>query len=191
MITSGVQQALDLLARLLLKQREPVWMEDPGYFGAMLAFRNAGARMIPVPVDEHGIKVDLGKRRCPAAKLAYVTPAHQFPLGAAMSMDRRLELLEWARHSRAYVIEDDYDSEFRFDGRPMPTLRAIDSGDNVILVGTFNKMLFPSIALGYVVLPPALVDSFLALRYATDLGTMGSSRSCSPNSFMQATWGDI
>ena len=171
-ITSGVQQALDLLSRLLLKPGEPVWMEDPGYFGAILAFRNARARIIPVPVDDFGLKVDIGKRRCASARHAYVTPAHQFPLGAAMSMDRRLDLLAWARHSRAYVIEDDYDSEFRFEGRPTPTLRGIDSENNVILVGTFNKLLFRSIALGYVVLPPALLDPFLGLRYATDLGTV-------------------
>lgn len=172
-ILSGVQQALDLLSRLLLKPGEAVWMEDPGYFGATLAFRNAGAKIIALPVGEHGIRVSEGRQLCPSAKLAYVTPAHQFPLGSIMSPDTRLELLAWAREVRAFVIEDDYDSEYRFERRPIPTLCSLDGGGNVILVGTFNKLLFPSLGLGYVVLPPALVDPFLALRYGADLCTVG------------------
>lgn len=172
-IVSGVQQALDLLSRLLLKPNDPVWMEDPGYFGAVLAFRNVGARIIPVPVEEHGLQVPVGRRKCASAKLAYVTPAHQFPLGTVMSPGTRLDLLAWAREARAFIIEDDYDSEYRFEGRPIPALSSLDAGGNVILVGTFNKLLFPSLALGYVVLPPALVDPFLALRYGTDLCQAG------------------
>lgn len=172
-ILSGVQQALDLLSRLLLKPSDAVWTEDPGYFGATLAFRNAGAKIIPAPVGEHGLRVSEGKQMCASAKLAYVTPAHQFPLGSVMSPDTRLELLAWAREARAFVIEDDYDSEYRFERRPIPTLCSLDAGGNVILVGTFNKLLFPSLGLGYVVLPPALVDPFLALRYGADLCTVG------------------
>lgn len=172
-ITSGVQQALDLLARLLLKPNDPVWMEDPGYFGAALAFRNAGARIVPVPVDDQGISVSRGRRLSRTAKLAYVTPAHQFPFGVTMSIERRVELLSWASKTGAYVIEDDYDSEFRFEGRPVPALQGLDRHSNVILLGTFNKLLFPTLRLGYAVLPPDLVDRFLSFRYGTDLHGTG------------------
>ena len=172
-VVSGVQQALDLLSRLLLRPNDPVWMEDPGYFGAVMAFRNAGARIVPVPVDANGLRVSAGRRKCPSARLAYVTPAHQFPLGTTMSLDRRIDLLSWARESRALIIEDDYDSEYRFEGRPVPTLRSLDAGENVILVGTFNKLLFAALGLGYIVLPSRLVDPFLALRYGTDLCHVG------------------
>jgi GntR family transcriptional regulator/MocR family aminotransferase len=168
-IVSGVQQALDLLARCLLKPADPVWMEDPGYFGATLAFRNAAAKIIPVPVDQEGISVAAGRRLCARAKAAYVTPGHQFPLGTTMSLERRLALIAWARESGAYVIEDDYDSEFRFEGKPVPAMQALDGGGNVVFVGTFNKLLFPSLRMGYVVLPPDLVDPFLSLRYGTEL----------------------
>ncbi len=169
-ITTGVQQTLDLTARLLLKPNDPVWFEDPGYFGALIALRNARARIIPVPVRAEGIDVAAGARLSPRAKLAYVTPAHQFPLGVAMSLDTRLDLLAWARRAGAWILEDDYDSEYRFEGSPVPTLHSLDSA-RVILTGTFNKLLFPSLALGYVVLPPSLVDDFVALRYGADLCT--------------------
>jgi GntR family transcriptional regulator/MocR family aminotransferase len=107
------------------------------------------------------------------AKGAYLTPAHQFPLGVTMPLERRLAILAWARDARAFLIEDDYDSEFRFEGRPVPSLQGLDKGESVILLGTFNKLLFPSLRLGYVVLPPALVDPFLAFRYGTDLHPAG------------------
>jgi GntR family transcriptional regulator/MocR family aminotransferase len=168
-VTSGVQQGLDVLARLLLKPGESVWMEDPGYFGAAMAFRNAGAKIVPVPVDDRGLSVSAGRETAGRAKCAYVTPAHQFPLGTTMSIERRVELLAWASEAGAFVIEDDYDSEYRFEGRPRPALQGLDRNGNVILLGTFNKLLFPSIRLGYAVLPPALVDRFLAFRYGTDL----------------------
>ena len=167
-IVSGVQQALDLLARLLLKPGDAVWMEDPGYFGAATAFRNAGARIIPVRVDAQGISVAQGKRLCAAAKGAYVTPAHQSPLGMTMPLERRLALLAWAREARAFVIEDDYDSEYRFEGRPVPALQGLDESERVILVGSFNKLLFPAIRLGYIVVPPALLDPLLAFRFGAD-----------------------
>ena len=168
MIVSGVQQALDLLARLLLKPRDPVWMEDPGYFGASIAFGSVGARIIPVPVDEEGLSVAAGKKLCPRAKGVYLTPAHQFPLGVTMSLERRMAVLDWASHAGAFVIEDDYDSEFRFEGQPIPALQSLDDHSNVILIGSFSKTLFPSLRLGYVVLPPSLVDYFLSFRYRTD-----------------------
>jgi len=172
-IVSGVQQALDLLARVLLKSGDAVWVEDPGYFGAVTAFNNVGAKIVPVPVDEHGLSVSRGMQLALRAKGAYLTPAHQFPLGVTMPLERRLAILAWARDARAFLIEDDYDSEFRFEGRPVPSLQGLDKGESVILLGTFNKLLFPSLRLGYVVLPPALVDPFLAFRYGTDLHPAG------------------
>jgi GntR family transcriptional regulator / MocR family aminotransferase len=167
-VVSGVQQALDLLARLLLKRDDPVWMEDPGYFGAAIAFDNAGAKIIPVPVDEQGLCVSAGVKLSAQAKGVYVTPAHQFPLGTIMSLERRMAVLSWASRAGAFVIEDDYDSEYRFEGRPVPALQSLDQGSTVIFIGSFSKLLFPSLRLGYVVLPPSLVDFFLAFRYRTD-----------------------
>jgi GntR family transcriptional regulator/MocR family aminotransferase len=176
MIVSGAQQALDLLARFLLKPGEPVWMEDPGYFGASIAFRNAGARVIPTPVDDQGLSVAAGLRACREAKGVYVTPGHQFPLGMTMSLERRMQVLQWASRAGAFVIEDDYDSEYRFEGRPVPALQSLDRNSNVILVGSFNKLLFPWLRIGYVILPPALVDIFSALRYRTDFHNVSSDQ---------------
>jgi GntR family transcriptional regulator / MocR family aminotransferase len=167
-IVSGVQQALDLLARLLLSAHDPVWMEEPGYFGARIAFENAGARIVPVPVDAEGIVVTRGIETAAAAVGAYVTPAHQFPLGPAMSLARRIDLLKWAARARAFIIEDDYDSEFRFEGRPIPALMSLDPGSNVILVGSMSKLLFPALRIGYIVAPPALTDLVAAFRLRTD-----------------------
>lgn len=167
-LVSGVQQALDLLTRLLLRQGDAIWMEDPGYFGATIAFANVGAKVIPVPVDDQGLSVSDGVRICPDAKGAYVTPAHQFPLGMTMSLERRMTLLKWASRTGAFVIEDDYDSEYRFEGRPVPALQSLDRTANVIFIGSFTKLLFPSLRIGYVVLPPSLADYFLAFRYRTD-----------------------
>jgi GntR family transcriptional regulator/MocR family aminotransferase len=168
-IVSGVQQGLDLLSRLLLGPGDPVWMEDPGYFGATIAFRNAGAKIVPVPIDEQGISIAEGRRCCARPKGVYVTPGHQFPLGMTMSLERRLELIAWAHREGVFVIEDDYDGEFRFAGRPVPTMQSLDGGGNVIVVGTFNKLLFSSLRLGYVVLPAPLIEPFLALRFGMDL----------------------
>jgi len=167
-VVSGAQQALDLLARVLLKHGEPVWMEDPGYFGASIAFDTVGAKIIPVPVDEQGLDVGAGIKICQRAKGAYVTPGHQFPLGTTMSLERRMALLDWAARAGAFVIEDDYDSEYRFEGTPVPALQSLDENSNVIMVGSFGKLLFPSLRIGYVVLPAPLVDYFRAFRYRTD-----------------------
>jgi GntR family transcriptional regulator/MocR family aminotransferase len=169
LVVSGAQQGLDLIARVLLKRDEPLWMEDPGYFGASVAFSTVGARIIPVPVDEQGLDVGAGIKMCRRAKGAYVTPAHQFPLGMTMSLERRMALLDWASRAGAFVIEDDYDSEYRFEGRPVPALQGLDENSNVILVGSFSKLLFPSLRIGYLVLPASLVDYFRAFRYRTDL----------------------
>ncbi len=175
-IVSGVQQAVDLLARLLVRPGDPVWIEDPGYSGAIGALRNAGARIVAVRVDSDGLDVAAGRKASPAARLAYVTPAHQFPLGVTMSLDRRFQLLRWARECGARIIEDDYDSEFRFLGRPVPALQGLDRSDSVTYIGTFNKALFPALRLAYVVLPHDLVDPFLALRFKADRYPPGISQ---------------
>jgi GntR family transcriptional regulator/MocR family aminotransferase len=175
-VVSGVQQALDLLARLLLKPGDPVWMEDPGYFGATIAFNNTGAQMIPVPVDKQGLAVSAGLKMCRRAKGVYITPAHQFPLGMTMSLERRLALLNWASRMGAFILEDDYDSEYRFEGPPVPAMQSLDQNSNVIFIGSFNKLLFPSLRIGYVVLPPSLVDLFLAFRYRTDLHNLSADQ---------------
>ena len=167
-IASGIQQALDLLARLLLKKGDRIWMEDPGYFGARIAFENAGARIVAVPIDEEGLSISAGIKAGPSAKGAYVTPAHQFPLGVTMSLERRMALLRWAARTGAFVIEDDYDSEYRFEGPPVPALQSLDLHSSVISVGSFSKTLFPALRLGYAVLPMSLIDLFLAFRYRTD-----------------------
>src|SRR5579863_3502021 len=167
-IVSGIQQALDLLARLLLKKNEAIWMEDPGYFGARIAFDNVGAKLVAVPVNEDGLSVSAGIRICPDAKGAYVTPAHQFPLGVTMSLERRMALLTWASRTGAFVIEDDYDSEYRFEGPPVPALQSLDNHSSVVFIGSFSKTLFPALRVGYVVLPAPLVDPFLGFRYRTD-----------------------
>ena len=167
-LVSSIQHALDLLARLLLKKGDPIWMEDPGYFGARIAFDNAGARMIPVPVNDEGLSVSAGIKICPDARGAYVTPAHQFPLGPTMSLERRMALLSWAARAGAFVIEDDYDSEYRFEGPPVPALQSLDNHSSVIFIGSFSKTLFPALRVGYVVLPAPLIDPFLGFRYRTD-----------------------
>jgi GntR family transcriptional regulator/MocR family aminotransferase len=172
-IVSGVQQALDILARVLLRPDDWVWVEDPGYFGAVLAFRNARARIVPVPVDDEGLSVEAGKKRAIHAKAAYLTPAHQFPLGVVMSPQRRTQILAWACAVGAFLIEDDYDGEYRFVGRPIPSLQGSDDNGRVIFLGTFNKMLFSSLRLGYMVLPAALVDPVLGLRFGLDQNSVG------------------
>lgn len=168
-ITAGIQQALDLLARFLVRPGEPVWMEDPGYFGASIALENAGARAIPVPVDAEGLSVAQGVKQCAHPRGIYLTPAHQFPLGVAMSLERRLEVLKLAGRTGAFIIEDDYDSEFRFEGSPLGALQSLDRSSSVILLGTFTKTLFPSLRMGYAVLPPCLADYFIAFQHRTQL----------------------
>ncbi len=169
MIGPGSQGALDLAARMLINVGDPAWIEDPGYSGARGAFVGAGAHIIPVPVDDEGLMVSVGISRAPQARLVYLTPSHQFPLGVTMSLSRRLELLDWAKRANAYILEDDYDSEFRFATRPLATLQGLDDADRVIYIGTFSKVLFPSIRIGYMILPPLLVDPFLKVRRLVDI----------------------
>jgi GntR family transcriptional regulator/MocR family aminotransferase len=168
MITSGAQQGLDLVARLLLDPGDKVWMEDPGYAGLRGAITAAGAEITPVPVDADGLVVAAGIERAPDAVLAAVTPSHQYPTGATMSLARRLELLEWVRGANAWVLEDDYDSEYRYAGKPLSALQGLDDTGRVIYVGTFSKVMFPALRLGYVILPDALVAPFLAMRSVLD-----------------------
>ena len=150
-IVAGVQEALDLTARLLLDPGDRVCVENPGYPGALLAFQAFGAKVCTVGIDNDGIAV----RQLPlrGVRLIYVTPAHQFPLGTTLSLARRLELLEWARKSRAMIFEDDYDSEYRYSGRPIPALQGLDDGGSVLYAGSFSKVLFPALRLGYTVIP--------------------------------------
>jgi GntR family transcriptional regulator / MocR family aminotransferase len=167
-VTSGAQQALDLIGRFLLDPGDQVWMEDPGYPGAYQTLLTTGARIIPVPVDEDGLIVKVGRRLAPRAKLAYVTPANQFPMGYTMSADRRIELLRWAASTNAWIVEDEYDAEYRYFGRPVASLQALDRSNCVIYVGTFTKMLFNALRLGFMVLPERIVDAFAAARSFVD-----------------------
>ena len=158
------QQALDLAARLLVDQGDAVWMEDPGYPGARAAFMAAGARVIPIPVDDEGLDVSQAVALAKDARLVYVTPSHQFPLGVTMSLTRRLILLEHAAHHGLWVLEDDYDSEYRYIGRPLTALHGLDHAGRVIYVGSLSKVLFPAVRIGYLVLPPDLVEPFVTAR---------------------------
>jgi GntR family transcriptional regulator/MocR family aminotransferase len=164
-VVNGSQQALDLCARLLLEPGDEVALEDPGYSGAKRIFAAHGAKLRPVPVDREGIVCDrLGK----AAKLAYVTPAHQFPTGVALSLRRRLELLSWARERGAVIVEDDYDSEYRYSGAPMPALQGLAGGVPVIYCGTFSKVMFPALRVGYLIVPREMVVAFTRAKWLTD-----------------------
>ncbi|HKC64472.1 MAG TPA: PLP-dependent aminotransferase family protein [Pyrinomonadaceae bacterium] len=163
-IVDGAQMAFDLIARVLLDPGDTAWMEEPGYLGARSALIASGARLVHVPVDSEGLDVAAGAKLDANARLIYVTPSHQFPLGMTMSLPRRLALLEWASRAGAWVMEDDFDSEYRYEGRPIASLQGLDTDGRVVYIGTFSKFLFPSLRLGYIVAPIALVDAFISAR---------------------------
>jgi GntR family transcriptional regulator/MocR family aminotransferase len=167
-ITAGAQHAVDIAVRVLLQPGDPVWMEDPGYQPTWHALSAAGAELHAVPVDRAGLDVAAGVAAAPNARLAFVTPSHQYPLGVTLSMGRRLELLAWAREAGAWIVEDDYSSEFRYSGPPLAALQGLDGGERVIYVGTLNKALFPGLRLGYVVAPRPLASALAKARQLTD-----------------------
>ncbi len=181
-IVSGSQQGLELSARVLLDPGSRVWVEDPGYRLARAVFAMNSCSVVGVPVDDEGLNVHEGVKRYRKARAAFVTPSHQFPLGVTMSASRRFQLLEWAQNAGSWIIEDDYDSEFRYESSPISSLQGIDVNARVIYIGTFSKVLFPSLRLGYVVVPRDLVDAFLVVRRAMDLG---------PPTFSQAVLADF
>ncbi|HVP60236.1 MAG TPA: PLP-dependent aminotransferase family protein [Myxococcaceae bacterium] len=163
-VTAGTQQAFEEVLRLVVDPGDPVWLEDPGYLGARRAVLGAAARPVPVPVDDDGLDVEAGVRRAPGARLVILAPSHQYPLGVTLSLARRMALLRWAAAARAMVLEDDYDSEFRHRGRPLTALQGLDDAGRVLYAGTFSKTMFPGLRLGYLIVPPALVEVFGAAR---------------------------
>ncbi len=182
MIVSGSQQGLEVSARALLDPGNRVWMEEPGYSFARSVFAFMGCRVVPVPVDAEGLNVAAGMKKCREARAALVTPSHQYPLGVTMSASRRLQLLDWAERCGFWILEDDYDSEYRYESMPVTSLQGLDRNSRVVYIGTFSKVLFPSLRLGYIVVPADLVERFLAVRFAMDI---------SPPNFHQAVLADF
>jgi GntR family transcriptional regulator/MocR family aminotransferase len=169
LVVTGSQAALRLCAAVLVRHGDRVAIEEPGYPGAHAALRAGGAELVPVPVDGEGLVVDALVERADDVRAVYVTPSHQYPLGASMSAARRLALLDWAARRGAWVLEDDYDSEYRYVSRPLAALRGMDANGRVVYVGTFSKVLFPALRVGYLVVPPALREAFAAARDALDI----------------------
>ena len=169
MVVSGSQQALDIVTRVLLDPGDAAWIEEPCYPLVRSLLLGSGCHPISVPVDEDGLDVAAGVRLAPSARAAFVTPSHHYALGVTMSASRRFQLLEWSRQASAWIVEDDYDSEYRFDSMPIPSLQGLDPCDRVIYIGTFSKVLRPSLRLGYIVIPPDLIDRFAAVRFAMDI----------------------
>jgi GntR family transcriptional regulator/MocR family aminotransferase len=182
MVVTGSQQALEITTRVLLDGRSAAWVEEPGYWLTRQVLTAAGCRPVPIRVDNEGLDVALAVKKCRKAKAAFVAPSHQYPLGATMSASRRLQLLAWAQTSGSWVVEDDYDSEYRYGNMPIASLQGLDRNSRVIYIGTFSKTLFPSLRLGYLVIPADLVDRFAAVRYAMDI---------SPPHFFQAVLTDF
>jgi GntR family transcriptional regulator/MocR family aminotransferase len=182
MIVSGSQQGLEVTTRVLLDPGDQVWMEEPGYRFARSVFACAGCLIVPVRVDAEGLNVAAGVNKCAGARAVLVTPSHQYPLGVTMSASRRLQLLDWAESNGSWIIEDDYDSDYRYEGMPVTSLQGLDRNSRVVYIGTFSKVLFPSLRIGYVVIPEDLVERFLAARFALDIA---------PATFHQAVLADF
>jgi len=169
MVVSGSQQAIELATRVLVDPGDAVWVEEPGYWGARKTLAAASARLVPVPVDREGLDVGQGIAREPAPRAIFVTPSHQMPLGVTMSASRRLQLLDWARQSGAWIVEDDYNSEYRYASQPVTSLQGLDRDARVIYIGTLSKVLFPSLRVGYLALPADLVPRFNDVRKTMDI----------------------
>lgn len=181
-VTAGYRGVLELVCRTLLRFGDVGWYEDPGYIFARQFLERAGMRLEPVPVDEEGLNVSIGQRRAAEARFAVVTPTHQSPMGMALSLPRRLQLLEWASDRRAWIVEDDYDSEFRYHGRPLPALKSLDRDGRVLYTGTFSKVLFPGLRLAYLVVPESQIERFRG----------SANHLCGPGSILpQATVADF
>jgi GntR family transcriptional regulator/MocR family aminotransferase len=176
LVLSGSQAALRVCAAVILRRGDRVAVEEPGYPGAHAAVRAAGAELVPAPVDNEGIDVAALATMGPRIRAVYVTPSHQYPLGSSMSAARRLALLEWAVRHDAWILEDDYDSEYRYVSRPLGALQGMDTRERVVYIGTFSKVLFPALRVGYVVVPRSLWEAFLDARDALD----GWPRTASP-----------
>ena len=168
LIVAGSQAGIDTVARVLLDPGDAVWVEDPGYVAGRNALAASGARLVPVPVDEAGLDPLRGEALAPRAKLAMVTPSHQYPFGSLLTLPRRLALLDWAERADAWILEDDYDGEFRYAGKPASALHALDTSGRVLYLGTLSKILAPSLRIGYLVVPPDLIDVFAAARAVCD-----------------------
>jgi GntR family transcriptional regulator/MocR family aminotransferase len=175
-ITSGSQQAMDLAVRVLVDPGDTVWMEDPGYFAARAVLRASEANIVPVPVDREGMNVAIGIARAADARFVYCTPSHQNPLGVTLSLPRRLALLQWAERSGAWIFEDDNASEYRFEGRPLAALQGVDEHARVLYAGTFSKVLFAGLRLGYLVAPADLVQPLVRARALSDRQSPGISQ---------------
>ena len=170
-IFNSAQQALNALSVLLLNPGDAVWIEDPCYLGARVAFDLAGTVAVPVTVDENGLVVSTGIRRAPRARLAYVTPSHQYPTGVTLSLERRIELLQWAARKGSWIVEDDYDGEFRYEGQPVESLQGLDTEGRVVYIGTFSRTIFPALRIGYLIAPKSLIPALTNAKWLCDRHT--------------------